>query len=45
MAVVPANVITLLALFLVRYVLSDRLIFGRPVETVAPQVAPPTSSR
>jgi dolichol-phosphate mannosyltransferase len=41
-AVIPANVLTLLALFVVRYVLSDRLIFARPVETVAPQVAPPT---
>jgi len=39
--VIPANVLTLLALFVVRYVVSDRLIFGRPAETVAPQVEQP----
>jgi putative flippase GtrA len=33
----PANIVTLLAVFVVRYVISDRLIFTRPVETVAPQ--------
>jgi putative flippase GtrA len=39
--VVPANVITLVALFAVRYVISDRLIFGRPAESVTPQTERP----
>ena len=29
------------ALFAVRYVISDRLIFGRPVPAVSPEIAPP----
>jgi putative flippase GtrA len=42
LAVLPANVVTLLAVFAVRYVISDRLIFGRPAETVAPRPEKPT---
>jgi dolichol-phosphate mannosyltransferase len=34
MGVLTANVVTLVALFLIRYVVSDRLIFGRPAATV-----------
>ena len=37
-----ANLLTLLVLFAVRYVISDRLIFGRPVEAVAQQVERPS---
>ena len=32
-----ANIVTLLAVFVVRYVISDRLIFTRPVEAAAPE--------
>jgi glycosyltransferase involved in cell wall biosynthesis len=41
--VLPGNVITLLAVFAVRYVISDRLIFGRPTAsaTTAPAVERP----
>jgi dolichol-phosphate mannosyltransferase len=39
--VIPANIVTLVALFAARYVVSDRLIFGRPAETVAPHVERP----
>jgi dolichol-phosphate mannosyltransferase len=42
LSVLPANIVTLLAVFAVRYVISDRLIFGRPAETVAPRPAEPT---
>jgi glycosyltransferase involved in cell wall biosynthesis len=41
LGVLPANVVTLLALFAVRYVISDRLIFGRPAETVSPSIERP----
>jgi dolichol-phosphate mannosyltransferase len=37
----PANVVTLLALFALRYVVSDRLIFGRPANAVAVQPTQP----
>jgi dolichol-phosphate mannosyltransferase len=37
MPVLPANIVTLLAVFVVRYVISDRLIFTRPVEAAAPE--------
>jgi putative flippase GtrA len=40
-SVLPANVLTLLAVFAVRYVVSDRLIFTRPGESVAPQTDRP----
>ena len=40
--VLTANLITLVALFVVRYVISDRLIFGRPAETVASRPERPT---
>jgi dolichol-phosphate mannosyltransferase len=39
--VIPANVLTLLALFVVRYLVSDRLIFGRPARSVEPQIERP----
>jgi len=42
LGVLPANVVTLLAVFAVRYVISDRLIFGRPAETVAPRPEKPS---
>src|SRR4051812_14054877 len=42
LGVLPANLVTLLALFVVRYLISDRLIFGRPAETVAPRPERPT---
>jgi dolichol-phosphate mannosyltransferase len=35
--VIPANIVTLLAVFAVRYVFSDRLIFARPADAAAPQ--------
>jgi putative flippase GtrA len=35
LGVVPANVVTLVVLFLLRYVISDRLIFGRPANGAA----------
>jgi dolichol-phosphate mannosyltransferase len=41
LSVLPANIVTLLAVFAVRYVISDRLIFGRPAETVAPRPEKP----
>src|SRR3954452_1558210 len=41
LAVLPANIVTLLAIFAVRYAISDRLIFGRPAETVAPRPEEP----
>jgi dolichol-phosphate mannosyltransferase len=37
-----ANVVTLVALFVVRYVISDRLIFGRPVPAVSPEIQRPS---
>jgi putative flippase GtrA len=40
--VLAANVITLVALFAVRYLVSDRLIFARPEETVTPRAERPT---
>jgi putative flippase GtrA len=42
LGVLPANLVTLLVLFAVRYFISDRLIFGRPAETVAPRPEKPT---
>jgi putative flippase GtrA len=42
LGVLPANVVTLVALFALRYVVSDRLIFARPAETVGPQIDRPT---
>src|SRR3954470_2902188 len=42
LGVLPANVVTLIVLFAVRYLISDRLIFGRPAETVAPRPEKPT---
>ena len=36
-----ANLVTLVALFVVRYVISDRLIFGRPVPAVSPEIQRP----
>jgi len=42
LGVLPANLVTLLAIFAVRYAISDRLIFGRPAETVAPRPEKPT---
>ena len=42
MGVLLANLVTLVALFVVRYVVSDRLIFGRPAETVSPRPEQPT---
>jgi dolichol-phosphate mannosyltransferase len=36
-----ANVLTLLVLFVVRYVISDRLIFGRPAGPVTPHLERP----
>jgi dolichol-phosphate mannosyltransferase len=41
MGVLLANVVTLVALFVVRYVISDRLIFGRPVPAVSPEITRP----
>src|SRR3954453_18878761 len=41
LSVLPANIVTLLAIFAVRYAISDRLIFGRPAETVAPRPEKP----
>jgi glycosyltransferase involved in cell wall biosynthesis len=42
LGVLAANFVTLLAVFAVRYLISDRLIFGRPAETVAPRPEKPT---
>ena len=41
LGVLWANLVTLVALFAVRYVISDRLIFGRPVPAVSPQIQRP----
>jgi glycosyltransferase involved in cell wall biosynthesis len=41
LGVLSANVVTLVALFVVRYVISDRLIFGRPVPAVSPEIQRP----
>jgi dolichol-phosphate mannosyltransferase len=40
--VLAANVVTLVVLFAVRYVVSDRLIFGRPEEAVTPRAERPS---
>jgi putative flippase GtrA len=37
-----ANLVTLVALFVVRYLVSDRLIFGRPVPAVSPEIQRPS---
>jgi len=42
MPALRANLLTLVALFVVRYLISDRLIFGRPAETVATRPELPT---
>jgi glycosyltransferase involved in cell wall biosynthesis len=42
MGVLLANLVTLVALFVLRYVISDRLIFGRPAATVGAQPDQPT---
>ena len=42
MPVIRANVLTLVLLFAVRYVISDRVIFARPAETVTPRAERPT---
>src|SRR4051794_8104685 len=41
LGVLWANVVTLVALFVVRYAVSDRLIFGRPVPAVSPEIPRP----
>jgi hypothetical protein len=40
MGVLPGNVVTLLAVFVVRYVISDRLIFARPAAPVTDTARP-----
>jgi putative flippase GtrA len=40
--VIPANIATLVALFAVRYVFSDRLIFAQPADAVAAQFERPS---
>jgi dolichol-phosphate mannosyltransferase len=42
LGVLVANLITLVALFLLRYVISDRLIFGRPSDAVTPRSERPS---
>src|SRR3954454_23214891 len=41
LGVLWANLLTLVALFVVRYVISDRHIFGRPVPAVSPEATRP----